>query len=412
MSNTVMEKNSPTKDSAKSAIGSFALSVIIHGSVLFLVGGYVIFEGVLPKTPFSPVDGVSSSDFDESVLPEPSEIPDTMESPVSTDELSTETTSQSQGEATSSDILVSTSPNNPSFTLSPAVGAPSYVPKIGFGGGGEKNTSTATAPAPGKVIRSLFGTSEVTPNALVGSFFDIGRDRKGRSRSRDEAIALAGRLAEELVKERGNSKVFDDVYESTRKLYASQFLFPRATTAGAYEAFGEKPLTDFASFWVHYSARVSPPESGRYRFSGFGDDYVIVLVDGRPSVIADNLVHENNPENAKLKSTKRHFDWESPVDLFPLRWNKFCRYTMGDWIDWKKDETKRLDIFIGDSFGQFVAFVGIEQEGKKYEQTADGVPILPPFRLDKQKVDREEFTALLREGVDFQERGGPVFISK
>lgn len=34
------------------SIGSFALSLMIHGLAFLLIGGYVIYEGVIPKTPF------------------------------------------------------------------------------------------------------------------------------------------------------------------------------------------------------------------------------------------------------------------------------------------------------------------------------------------------------------------------
>jgi hypothetical protein len=410
MSSSPRRSNQPN-DGTNASLGAFALSVIIHVSVLLLVGGYVVFQGVVPSTPFVAVDGMMGAPLDEVIMPEPVEAQEMPDVPSVSQEFSTDPAAAAEGESTSSDILVSTAPSL-SFSLPPAVGTPSTLPKLGTGTGGSTPSGDAAAPAPassGKILRSIFGSSEQNTNAMAGTFFDIGRDRTGKARSRDAAVALAAKLAEEIVKERGNPRVFREVFTAPVKLFASQFVFPRASTNDAYAAFGEKPVTEFAAFWVHYSAQVTPPEDGRYRFSAWGDDYVIVLVDGRPAVIADNMVFTGNPDRGKVKSTKGRFGWESPDDLFPLRYNQFARYTMGDWIDWKKGEVKRVDIFIGDAFGQFVALVGIDQEGKKHDKTRDGVPILPPFRVDKGRIDREEFKALFSEGVDFDAKGGPVF---
>lgn len=400
----------PTKaPDSRASLGAFFLSLIVHCAVLLMVGGYVVFQGVVPSAPFTAVPGTLDAVADDVVMPEPEDTLPSPELPAVSQELASTSTEAAAGDPTSADILVSTAPSL-SFNLPPAIGAPTPLPRLGSGGGGQSTSGTgAASPTPTQTLRSLWGTNQENPNALVGTFYDIGRERGGRPRPHGAAVGMANDLAVEIVRERGNPRVFRDSHSSPTRLFASLFVFPRAQTAEAYGAFGEKPTTDSPAFWVHYTGRVIPPSDGRYRFTVWGDDHVIVLVDGRPAAIADNFPFHGRPEEARTKTTKARYGWETPADLIPVPWNEFARMSPGEWIDWRRSTPRRVDIFIGDSVGAFVALIAIEEEGKKYDRTPQGLPILPPFKVDRMRIDRATFQGLFNEGVDFDSKGGPVF---
>jgi hypothetical protein len=173
---------------SKTALGAFALSVLAHGAVLLAVGGYVIFEGVIPKSPFLSTEGAVEA-TDSEVLPPLEEPMDSPSLPPSTSEMAVSQPSPASGEATSSDILVSTGLNS-SFSLPPAVGLPTANPKLGFGSG-TSGSGTGTGGPKGNVVRTLFGSS---PTARRIAFLvDYSGSMEGALRT-----AMEKRLEESL----------------------------------------------------------------------------------------------------------------------------------------------------------------------------------------------------------------------
>lgn len=121
---------------ATASWGAFALSLAIHSAVLLLVGGYVVYQGVVPKAPFVSVDTPLVEAAESEVLPEPEEaagMPDAPQLPAES-ALTAEASPLEPTEA-SHDLIVS-SASNPLFTLPPAAGGPVAVVGLGSGLGG------------------------------------------------------------------------------------------------------------------------------------------------------------------------------------------------------------------------------------------------------------------------------------
>lgn len=413
--------------SLQTSIGAFGLSLIIHTAVLLIVGSLVIFEGVLPKTPFVAVDGLVGA-VDSDVLPEPPDdtIMELPESPVINNDLAIATTTpEESGEATSSDIIVSTGINT-TFSLPPAVGPPTAVPRLGTGTGltGSGNRgggSEASGPSSAKVIRTLFGSSATDKPVLVGKFYDASRRKNGDPIGSAVMKDFASNTRAWAKESRGRPSFLRDLYwESKNPIYATSIAIPGGLTEIAFESFGEKPVTPNPAYLIHYTARIALPETTTFRFNSIGNDVVIVLIDGKPVNVTDVPGGEDWVNNPTDKRTLQGFGWESPVPLLFPSQRSYNRYTRGDWLTWPANQYYKIDILIGDAAvgGDFYIF--IEEQGKRYkvdEKTRafnahannDGIPILPVFRVDRTRLP-EEITSkgFLREH-GFEERG-PVFM--
>jgi|GEM_PF-1963570 len=413
------------KSSLVTSLGAFGVSAILHVVVLLLVGSYVIFEEVIPRTPFTAVgDLVSSADAE--VLPEPPSdvMPDLPETPVLNNDLAlSQEPAQEAGESTSSDILVASSVN-PTFSLPPATGPVTAVPRLGTGGGSQASgTPGASSAGPSKssVVSTLFGSSEESPSALTGRFYDASRRKNGDAIG-GATMANFSNMTAAWVKERGKASFLRDLFwESKTPLYAKYILIPGGATAVAFESFGEKPATPNPAYLVHYSGRIATPEAMTFRFNVNGNDCVIVLIDGKPVAIADLVGGGGDrPDwrtNPTQKFTKEKFGWESPEELMFSSKSSYNRYTMGDWLTWGANEFHKIDILIGDAAVGGDFFIFVEVQGKRYDENEatkahnphvkKGIPILPPFKTDRVKIP-EEITASFNT-PKFEERG-PVFV--
>jgi hypothetical protein len=414
--------------SLQTSVGAFGLSLIIHTAVLLLVGSFVVFEGVLPKTPFVAVEGLVGAG-DAEVIPAPPEdlgldVPDT---PVVKNDISLSSNStEAPGEATSSDILVSTGVNM-TFSLPPAVGPPTAVPRLGTGTGaagagtGGGSGSGTGGPSAGKVVQTLFGSSSSERPVLVGRFYDASR-RKNGDPIGIGTMAHFGQNTNAWAKEsRGRPSFLRDLYwESKMQLFATQIAIPGGATAVAFESFGEKPTTENPAYLIHYTARIASPEAMTFRFNSIGNDKVIVLIDGKVVSAADVFGGPEWVNNPPEKRTKERIGWESPEPLLFPSARSYNRYTRGDWLTWAANEYHKIDILIGDAAvgGDFYIF--IEEQGKKYKEAErtkqfnahannQGIPILPLFRVDRGRLPEGlTSTGFLRD-VGFEERG-PIFL--
>lgn len=420
---TPTDQGTAPEKSLKTSIGAFGLSLILHVSVLLLVGGYVIYEGVVPKTAFVPVDGVAGGP-EADVLPEPeeTEIMTMPDSPTVSNDLAIQSTpAETNDIATSSDLIVSTG-INPTFSLPPATGAVAAIPRLGTGSGASgsgTNSAENTNPSAGKVVRTLFGTSQTDKPVLVGRFYDASR-RKNGDPIGIATMAAFGQNVQKWAAERGKASFLKDLYwESKKLLYATQVIIPGGETKVAFESFGEKAVTPNPAFIIHYTARIALPEAKTFRFNVIGNDHVVVLIDGKVVAAADTPGQDwvNNPPD---KRTKERFGWESPEPLlFPSK-PSYNRYTRGDWLNWAANEYHKIDILVGDAAvgGDFYVFV--EEQGKKYEVNNytktfnahagnQGIPILPIFRVDRVRLSDDLTERGFLRDVGYDDKG-PVFL--
>jgi hypothetical protein len=219
---------------------------------------------------------------------------------------------------------------------------------------------------------TTFGFSAQVKGDLVGTMYDLKRDRKGGPRAAEYVVDLQRALAGGLDK-----NAFKDFYRVPRPLYLSHLFVPRAAAETGPQAFGVGDLMESRNWIVHYAGEIQAAVADRYRFVGVFDDLLMVLVDGK-------VVHE--------------FLWTG--DPTPWQPADFVRahacfagqpLVYGEWFELTSMQRRRIDILVGEHpGGQVGGLLLIQREGEDYARAADGRPILPIFTLQPLTPTEEQ----------------------
>ena len=224
-----------------------------------------------------------------------------------------------------------------------------------------------------------FGYGDKLKGDLVGTMYDLKRDRKGSARvcdyAQDLQHMLEGRLAPEA---------FRDFYAVPKPLYLAHLLVPKAEAESGPAAFGVGELMESRNWVVHYTGQMQTTRAGRYRFVGMFDDLLMVLVDGQ-------IVHE-------FLWTGDPSPWEPKdhVGKHPCFAGQPLVY--GDWFELNSMQKRRVDVLVGEHPGGRVGGVLlIQREGEEYAMEPNGRPILPIFALQPLTPDDEAMLASFAE---------------
>lgn len=400
---TRVESPSPKRGSGRvprASIGAFALSVAVHAAVLLTVGGLVVFEGVVPRTPFLAAVPAGPGDLEEAVMPEPTELSEMPETPALVQEFAVEAGAEGVGEeATSADLLVS-SGVNPTFTLPPAVGPTVGTPQLGVGLGGRgEGGAGAAAPSTAAVIRSVFGENRASPAGLRGALYDLKQPKSGPPTTNWEfvrAFAASG----------FKRSMLRNFYKAQTELHATQIFMPVIRAEEAPRAFQAEREIKPHEWLIVYEGRFAAPESGSWRFAGAGDNVLIVVVNGR--IVFDGS-RETSGSNGRIEP---YTDLWTPTEDRILRGAQALpagNMVLGDWMPLAAGETHEIMILVGESEGgSFSSYLFVEKQGKRYERDPrrGGAPILPLFRTVRS---RDDWSAYNPADVPAYDERGPVF---
>lgn len=270
---------------------------------------------------------------------------------------------------------------------------------LGFGSGG-MGGGTVGGGSGGGGLFSAFGVSSKNSNSLVGQFYDLKRNRSGSLLNGDKTMT-PDKYRDELIKfVKGGwgESFFNQYFKGPKKLYATQIFFPRIDSHEGPKSFGS-PNADPPGLWVAlYKGQVSPPESGKYHFVAAGDDVMYVKFNGR--LVLDNCMYKNEQVNALDKY--KYPDFNKKNEQFVD--SKFAKSLT---VDVKAGEFYDIQVLIGDQVPLDVwAFLLIEKEGAEYKKAPGGAPILPPFRLVREKMPMQPAGGELSPPYD---ENGPVW---
>ena len=222
----------------------------------------------------------------------------------------------------------------------------------------------------GGPVFSVFGARDSRSNALVGQYYDLKR-----SRGRVLNGMTNDRYADELIKfvQGGwNESHFAKYFKGPRKLYATQFFFPRIDSHEGPRAFGSD-LAEPPGLWVaHYKGQVSSPESGVFHFVAAGDDVMYIKFNGR--LVLDQCLF-NRPVVKPVDTY--HFPAFHYVNNGFAK-SLACTVKAGEFYD--------MEVLIGDQTPvDMWAYILLEKNGATYKTDSGGAPILPVFRLSNTK---------------------------
>lgn len=229
---------------------------------------------------------------------------------------------------------------------------------------------------------SVWGSGQSIGNDLVGTFYDLKRDREGRNipYSRDD---YAEKVRQFLS--RGfDQSVFQRYYRSPKSLYTTFLMIPPTSSAMGLLAYGEEK-TAGCLYLVHYKGEIVYPEDITFRFWGGSGDVLFVGVDNE---IVLNACHykAGSPWDCEVRLCPWYQGFDAEHHKHRLGYKTS---SVGEWIALKAGEPRKLDLLIGELHGGgFSAQLMVEVKGVKYERNIRGAPILPAFKTAELTHDQ------------------------
>jgi len=224
---------------------------------------------------------------------------------------------------------------------------------------------------------SLFGYASRADGDLVGTLYDLKRDRNGAARACDFT-----RDVRSLVEARFSPKALKEFYRVPKPMYLSRLLLPRTPAGEAPAVFGVEGKMEPRQWIIHYTGQFRHYLPCRYRFAGDFDDLLLVFVDGE-------LVLESN--------------WGEPVTAFRPEDHvgKHLSFTgrpltYGKWFSLKPMRPSRIDIVVGENPGGWVGgCLLVECEGQpcahdeagRTAEDPEGRAVLPLFSTQPMTED-------------------------
>ncbi len=261
----------------------------------------------------------------------------------------------------------------------------------------------------------LFGGSKGTGNEFIGTLYDLKQTSDGELSELGEMVASTNKYSREecykivgaFVNSGWNEGRLKKYFKAPKLKYSTFFMMPNMEAAEAPKAYGVEDQVK-PSYWIClYKGQIAAPETGRYRFVGFGDDVLSVRL-GRKLVIdacwfeAEGKLsnwHSDDEHNRKYPVEKRFNDEKSHSMM-----------VIGDWFQLKKGQAVDIEILIGEiPGGLFSCRLLIEQEGKQYRMApyyGGTRPVLPIFKT--APID-EKLIGQIHLDPDVATLEGPIF---
>jgi hypothetical protein len=270
---------------------------------------------------------------------------------------------------------------------------------IGRGIGDGMGDGIGSGPA-GKL--NPFGMLSRTPNALIGTFYDLKQTdkKKPTNISNEDTLEVIKEFVNKGWKETSLSREY---FQAPQKLYQTKIYIPLMDAEGAPAAFNCEKDVQPSRWVIVYRGSVTPAKSGRYRFVGAGDDVLVVRFNNKHvfdhgfyggttglhlSQMVDVLDGRN--DDRERQKQLRDSPMKLPIDFYKYpttnNWNgAIGGLAVGPWFEAKAGTSYPIEILLSEiPGGLFCASLMIEQVGENYTKASTGAPILPLFRLDHQ----------------------------
>ncbi len=225
---------------------------------------------------------------------------------------------------------------------------------------------------------SGFGSSETLSSALHGKFYDFKQTPAGkpnRDYPTDQAAISRGdryvEYVEKIQRAHFSDASFSEFYKAPKELSLTNLAIPNAPASEGPEYFDVQNKVEPSGWVAHYLGVILIPEDGEYRFVGFADDYMAVMLSSKTRLVA-SWPDIQDRVRGSWKSTEPRGKWNSPIAGQSL----IC----GDWLKLEGGDQMEMDLAVGERPGGKVGFVlMVQKNGMDYKKTAAGRPILPLF---------------------------------
>jgi len=219
-----------------------------------------------------------------------------------------------------------------------------------------------------------------------------GPDSKFQSTGGDE-LALFTSYINKIHKKKFAPQSLAPYYRAPNELTLTHLAISTRPANEGPKYFGAQDKVKPKGWIAHYGGKLIVPESGRYRFSGFADDYLSVFIDGRPRL------HASWPEIQKQVVQRWSAHRDSEKWLAPIGGQNLV---FGDWINLQKGQVIQMDLGLGERPGGKLGFIlMVEKKGQRYARTeGDKRPILPIFTT--APFSKEQETAITASFPGYQ----------
>jgi hypothetical protein len=227
---------------------------------------------------------------------------------------------------------------------------------------------------------------------LKGYFYDLKQTPDHQSTSMDERgmLSTVGDFCRQGWNEDDLATHF---LKSPKPLFANQILVPITDSEEGPKAFGMGDVCR-PGYWVAiYHATVLSNLSGNYRVAGYGDDFLIVRING--DTVLDSGWY---PPVTSAKPTHIYEPtWASPDFQQWKNWDKKTPYdgtVAGDSFRLNGFDPVTIDVLIGDckpeGTGKCGYHIFLVEDGKDYDKDPTGFPIFPLLQIQPDtKVKRD-----------------------
>lgn len=242
----------------------------------------------------------------------------------------------------------------------------------GGGGGGGQGIGMSKGFAP----MTFFG--RVGGEGLPGAFYDMKQDRERKALPYSGTFPDYIAVINHAASRRFSPSALKDYYKAKQEVSFTYLLVPNMAAQEGPKCFNVEKEVEPRGWFVHYSGMVTPPKAGTYRFVGFFDDLLIVYINNRP-VLDGSWVPMAGVGEGKYDDEIRQ-EFKGP----PVAGNRTAYF--GKWV--KMKEPFKLDIVVGETPGGRVGgLLMVQDKDGKYEERADGTPILPVFATTRLEMD-------------------------
>lgn len=329
------------KGMVKKTSGAVLFSMAVHGGLLLLAGGLVVFSVVQkPEKKFEPPPPVRRPKME---LKKPK----------------VKVKKQVQPKAAQRITLK----NVQSVTDIQLPDVSSMIEGLGGGVG-----DFELMPSPSDV--SLFGarSSISVGNDLEGTFYSLVLDRSGKF----NGIGAGDypQILRRFYDSGWNPRSFAPYYRWPQKLYTTFVFIPTIGFEHVPRSFGIPDEVNAERWVVHYRGKMMAHESGSYRFWGKGNDVLAVRVDGREVGFLglSRVAHIASEWRSSAEEDRKYYTGKLTMGV-------------GDWFELEANKSVDIDVVIGDYSGADTqATLRIQKKGEIYPKNRDGAPVLPVFK--------------------------------
>lgn len=365
---------------SKGAPSGLVVSILFHAAIFFVAGLFVVFQVIRPAAPeFEP--------------PPPIERPK-----MKLKKPKVKVKKSSQPKPSSRIVAKVKTKQMPEIQLPDLVGSGEGLLGTGTGDGGD----FLDLPALGEL--SLFGTEETIGSDLVGTFYDLKRNRSGGGtpQGSDPHTGAICPIFREFLESGWNKRELNRFWKSERKLYTTTLIIPETPSVLGPLAFGEDIKTGGWAWAVLYEGTLISYRDIRFRFWGMGDNFLAVGVDGE-TVFAHWL---DGLDSAAAAYFAEYVNYRAPPTAMT-----YAYAHEGSWIELKAGEPRKLQIIISEFDGGGSSYMlCVEEDGVDYPYNPyRGGTTYPIFQMSVQsRTQVEELERVIYPG-DASINDGPIF---